>query len=177
MPNNNNWLSFTLSEKDKNNINEINEEINNIMAIDIIDYNLIHMTCVFLGKLLQGKKKTLLIKINNIIKNYIKKLKDMNIILIFDKYDYLPFDKPNKKLLVAIYKENKKLKLWNYELRIELNKLGVCNYITNDFMSHITIGKIKKIYEINGIKKISKYPNININDLYLDGVKNKYILN
>ena len=44
-------------------------------------------------------------------------------------------------------------------------------------MSHITIGKIKKICEINEIKKISKYPNIYINDLYLDGVKNKYILN
>ena len=48
----------------------------------------------------------------------------MNIILIFDKYDYLPFDKPNKKVLVAIYKENKKkiMELW---VKNKLNKLGV----------------------------------------------------
>ena len=71
------------------------------------------MTSVFLGKSLQGKNKNILIKANNIINNYIKELNNFNIKLIFDRFDYLPFDKKNKKLLVAIYKENINLKSWN----------------------------------------------------------------
>lgn len=177
MGNKNNWLSFMLSKKNRNIMNEINKQINNkTNSLEIIDHNLIHMTCVFLGKLLQGQKKETLVSVNNIIIEYIEKLRNMNITLIFDRFEYLPFDKPNKKLLIAIYKENKNLKSWNHNFRIELKKLGVCSYTTDDFMPHFTIGKIKKLFSITELNKLS-YPNININNLYLDGVKNKYILN
>ena len=40
-------------------------------------------------------------------------------------------------------------------------------------MPHITIGKIKKIHKT---QNLTKYPNITINNLYLDGIGNKYIL-
>ena len=177
MPNKNNWLSFVLSKKNRDLIYEINKQINNrFESLDVMDYNLIHMTSVFLGKLLQGKNKNILIKANNIINNYIKELNNFNIKLIFDRFDYLPFDKKNKKLLVAIYKENINLKSWNCRLRKELNKLGICNYINDNFIPHITIGKIKQIYPLKELIKYS-YPNIHINNMYLDGIKNKYLLN
>lgn len=177
MPNKNNWLSFVLSKKNRDLIYEINKQINNrFESVDVMDYNLIHMTSVFLGKSLQGKNKNILIKANNIIKDYIKELDNINIILTFDRFDYLPFDKKNKKLLVAIYKENIKLKSWNCCLRKELNKLGICNYINDNFIPHITIGKIKQIYPLKELIKYS-YPNIHINNMYLDGIKNKYLLN
>ena len=175
MPNKNNWLSFVLKKEIRNTINEINNKIKNkIKNLEIIDYNLIHITCVFFGKSLQGKTINILKSANKIIMEYIKKLKEMNITLIFDRFDYLPFNKKEKKLLIAIYKNNNKLKSWNLNLRKELYKLGICNYITDDFMPHVTIGKVKNIHKS---LKFEKYPNININDLYLDGIKNKYILN
>ena len=173
MSNKNSWLSFKLSKNNKKLIKNINM---NIDDIDKINDNLIHMTCVFMGRLLQGKQVRLLVKINEIIAIYIEKLKMMNITLEFDRYDYLPFNKPKKKLLIAVYKDNKELSLWNQNLRIELNKWGVCNYTDNNFMPHITIGKL-----INGglpnIKNIKEYPNIILDELYLDGLINKYILN
>jgi 2'-5' RNA ligase len=176
MSNKNHWLSFELSKKNRTIINETNTKINNIFeSLDVMDYNLIHMTSVFLGKSLQGKNKNILIKANNIINNSIKELNNINVILTFDRFDYLPFDKKYKKLLVAIYNENIKLKSWNCCLRKELNKLGICNYITDNFMPHITIGKVKHIYPINELNKYS-YPNIHIKNMYLDGIRHKYIL-
>ena len=175
MPNKNNWLSFTITNDNRDTINNINMMIKDtITDLDIIDHNLIHMTCVFFGKLLQGKTKKVLTQANNVIIEYIEKLKEMDITLFFERYDYLPFNKKPKKLLVAIYKDDKKLKSWNLNLRKQLNKLGICGYITDDFMPHITIGKIKNVHNTSNFEK---YPNININDLYLDGIKNKYILN
>ena len=94
MSNKNSWLSFKLSKNNKKLIKNINM---NIDDIDKINDNLIHMTCVFMGRLLQGKQVRLLVKINEIIAIYIEKLKMMNITLEFDKYDYLPFNKQKKK--------------------------------------------------------------------------------
>ena len=49
MPNKNNWLSFILSKKNRDLIYEINKQINNrFESLDVMDYNPIHMTSVFL---------------------------------------------------------------------------------------------------------------------------------
>ena len=186
MPNKNSWLSFTINYNTLDNINDINHINFDKYDIDITNIKTLHMTCVFMGKALQGKQITLLQQVNSLIKTYKQQLNDINITLKFDKYMYLPKDcQPNKrKLLVAVYKTNKKLNEWNLSFRKELIKLGFCNY-DDEFLAHITIGRIihnKNSIEINipdndKLNKLGfiKYPDLILSNLQLDGIQNKYI--
>lgn len=171
--NRNMWLSFTFDKDHMNTMNNINNNLYNY-DIDVIDINMLHMTCVFIGKALQGKDKQTITLVNNTIKRYTSTLKDMKKKIKFDRFDYLPFNSSKKKLLVAIYKHDKDINDQNVMLRKELMKLCVCAY-DDDILLHITMGRIKSLDNLPDLKKIEKYPDIDIRGIHTCGTPHKFI--
>jgi 2'-5' RNA ligase len=142
--------------------------------LDVMSREMLHMTCAFIGKKIQGKEVKKVKIINNVIKNYTSKLKNIDTKIKFDRFDYLPLGAScKKKLLIALYKNSKPINDWNVELRKELIKHGVCDYDTH-IMLHITIGRVKGD-NLPNLNKIKIYPDLDIKGIYTCGVAHKYI--
>lgn len=172
----NTWLSFLFDVYQRIKMNTINKWLGKKFDISVMYFKRIHMTSVFMGKFLRGKQVSDLKKVNEIIAEENENLKEMNITLEFDRYEYLPLNcKPEKrKLLIALYKNNKKFNDWNVNLRKRLMEYDVCKY-NSDLMAHITIGRVYGSNLPKDFSKIRKYPNIEIRGMYLCGEGNKHI--
>lgn len=174
----NTWLSFIIDKNKLDEINEINNEFNQF-DINVMTPSWIHMTVVFMGKALRGKTVGELKGINYIIESAVEKLSELgNLKLEFDRYDYLPFNSNKKKLILAIYKKNKKLDEWVVDLKNTLTQMGVCPS-ENSFMPHITIGRVKGAYlpDKDYLKTVEVFPDLTVRGLYVCGDQNKYITN
>ena len=163
----NTWLSFSFDDDIREQIFGINSllDTNKISAMGYCDS---HMTAVFFGKRLMGLNKEVLKQINDSICEIVKKY-DANITLKFEKFTLFPPNKEN--IVVALYKPNKVLNNIVKEIKLKFPKL--CDE-TDEFIPHITIGKINNGEEID-INNIGNYPDIVINGLELCGNKIKYI--
>jgi len=176
--NKNTWISFLFDQTYITKMNTINMTLFSNTSINLMNKTGIHMTCIFIGRLLAGKQVTQLQEANYIIQQYLEKLVNLGITLEFDRFDYFPPNSNKKKLLVALYKPNKQLKKWNLDFRIALSKLGMCSYIDDSFLAHITMGKIKKSLgdnELPNLETLEQYPDLKLTGLVLHGQPNKYI--
>ena len=147
-------------------------------SINLMEKTGIHMTCIFIGRLFAGKQVAQLQEANQIILQYLEKLVELDITLKFDRFDYFPPNSSKKKLLVALYKPNQQLKKWNLDFRMALSKLGMCSYTDDNFLAHITMGKIKKSLdeiELPNLTTLERYPDLKLTGLVLHGQPNKYI--
>ena len=171
----NSWFSFTFAKSKYDKMNVINRTLYTY-DLDIMKDDGVHMTSVFMGKSLQGKQVTVLKAVNQFITEHMKKLKTLN--LKFDKFDYFPQNAvPSKRrLLVALYEQDKHLLEWNLELRKKLIEFGLCDY-DEPLLPHITIGYVKgeKLPEPSDVR--APYPDVTINGMYLCGQQNKHIDN
>ena len=169
----NSWLSFTFTSNEFTKMNIVNRTLQE-HDLDIMKSNGIHMTSVFIGKSFQGKQVTVLKAANQFIKEHTKKLKTLK--LKFDKFDYFPQNaEPNKRrLMVALYEQDKHLLEWNLELRKKLIEFGLCDY-DKPLLPHVTIGYVKgkNLPKLSDVK--TKYPDVNIKGMYLCGQQNKHI--
>ena len=182
MVNRNNWFSFLFDNKHIDKMNKINKYFKKF-HLHIMKKNWIHMTSVFMGERLMGKQKEDLNELNSIVKNNVQNMKNFNLIMSFDRFDYLPFDGP-KKHFVAIYKVNPQINTNNLSLKKAIYEKGFCGDC-NELLPHITIGKVKgdnlpSLDIINNANSL-KYPDVEIKGLYLCGnihnlVKSNYLI-
>ena len=163
----NTWLSFSFDDDNREQIFNVNNALNkdNINAMGYCDS---HMTAVFFGKRLMGLNKEILKQINHAICEIIQKYK-VNITLKFEKFTLFPPDKQN--IVVALYKPDKVLTSIVRDIKLKFPEL--CDK-TDEFIPHITIGKINNNKEMD-IDSINHYPDLVISGLESCGNKIKYI--
>jgi predicted kinase/2'-5' RNA ligase len=168
----NTWLSFRLSDEARASMNEINDRL--CGHVDPMVYSDIHMTAIFVGKLLSGKTVNTLSEVNAAIKSATKKYVGPRR-FVFDQFSLCPRDNPpeKKKTVIAFYKENTHLREFVLGLRKELSVLGVCAD-QSPFTPHITVGRLKKIPPPD-LDALGPYPDIEVCGLELSGDGNRHL--
>ena len=138
----NTWLSFRLGDGPRASMDEVNNKLRS--HVDPMTYSDIHMTTIFVGKLLSGKTVKTLSEVNASIKSATEKYTGSKR-LTFDRFSFCPLDGPpeKKKTVIAFYKENTHLRDFVLGLRKELSVLGVC-VDQSPFTPHVTMGRLKK---------------------------------
>lgn len=143
--------------------------------LKLVDQKLLHMTAAFLGKSLRGKRVALLKETNTFLHDSAEAM-PAGVQLSFDRFDYLPLGAKKKKLLVAIYKDHKKLNKWNVALRKELKDRALCTY-DDPLLPHITIGRVQgeNVPTKHQLNKSRAPPALQVVGMYLCGQQNKHL--
>ena len=142
------WVSLNIPDEYRGVLDEINKQIKTTLneRYDTMDYNMYHMTTLFLGKN-NNNINNVLHKKSDDFSDKFRELKNLDqllheydeseYILEFDEITMFPPDKQN--LLVVKFKQNIKLKNdINFMKKIIENNDPVA-----DFLPHITLGKLR----------------------------------
>lgn len=125
------WYSFTLPESIRKKLDIIAKKLSETIPFSSMEYNDIHMTCIFLGK--QCKSKDIE-KINDIIR-----LHTIKGIMKFIDLEFFPPTKNN--LIVAKFITTKEVLRTIEKIKEDIKHK--MNYdIDMEMMPHITLGKI-----------------------------------
>ncbi len=171
--NKNNYISLDLPDDFRKElfdiVTHITHNIKTITGANVVfkpmSYDDLHMTIVFLGDKLKHSQK-LLVK-ENVLDIPTLELK-------FDSYELFP---PNKKnLIVAKFLNNKMFDKLLIKLRQHLKDLNILtpdNNVNEQFIPHITLGKIMSLKEENktntDFHQIKKLDNLHIDGYHLCG--------